>query len=95
MIVPGVLFEEFGFNYIGPVDGHHLPTLLTTIRNISQLEGPQFLHIITRKGKGYGPAEADPVKWHAVSKTLRSGDGQSINSETGAACQADLQPGVQ
>ncbi len=68
MIVPGVLFEEFGFNYIGPVDGHHLPTLLTTIRNISQLEGPQFLHIITRKGKGYGPAEEDPVKWHAVSK---------------------------
>ena len=68
MIVPGVLFEEFGFNYIGPVDGHHLPTLLTTIRNISQLQGPQFLHIITRKGKGYGPAEADPVKWHAVSK---------------------------
>ena len=68
MIVPGVLFEEFGFNYIGPVDGHHLPTLLATIRNISQLEGPQFLHIITRKGKGYGPAEEDPVKWHAVSK---------------------------
>ena len=68
MIVPGVLFEEFGFNYIGPVDGHNLPTLLATIRNISQLEGPQFLHVITRKGKGYGPAEEDPVKWHAVSK---------------------------
>ncbi|MCY4155718.1 MAG: 1-deoxy-D-xylulose-5-phosphate synthase, partial [Gammaproteobacteria bacterium] len=68
MIVPGALFEEFGFNYIGPVDGHHLPTLLATIRNISQLRGPQFLHIITRKGKGYGPAEEDPVKWHAVSK---------------------------
>jgi len=66
--VPGALFEEFGFNYIGPVDGHHLPTLLATIRNISQLRGPQFLHIITRKGKGYGPAEEDPVKWHAVSK---------------------------
>ncbi len=68
MFVPGVLFEEFGFNYIGPIDGHHLPTLLATIRNISQLKGPQFLHVITRKGKGYGPAEADPVKWHAVSK---------------------------
>ena len=68
LIVPGVLFEEFGFNYIGPIDGHHLPTLLTTIRNISRLEGPQFLHIITKKGKGYAPAEADPVKYHAVSK---------------------------
>lgn len=80
MIVPGVLFEEFGFNYIGPVDGHHLPTLLTTIRNISQLEGPQFLHIITRKGKGYGPAEEDPVKWHAVSKPF--------DPETGKAAAA-------
>jgi 1-deoxy-D-xylulose-5-phosphate synthase len=68
LIVPGTLFEELGFNYIGPIDGHHLPTLLETIRNINQLEGPQFLHIITRKGKGYAPAEADPVKYHAVSK---------------------------
>ncbi len=67
LIVPGVLFEEFGFNYIGPIDGHHLPTLLETIRNIRRLEGPQFLHVITRKGKGYAPAEADPVKYHAVS----------------------------
>ena len=80
MIVPGALFEEFGFNYIGPVDGHHLPTLLTTIRNISQLQGPQFLHIITRKGKGYGPAEEDPVKWHAVSKPF--------DPETGRAATA-------
>jgi 1-deoxy-D-xylulose-5-phosphate synthase len=68
LIVPGTLFEELGFNYIGPIDGHHLPTLLETIRNINQLEGPQFLHIITRKGKGYAPAEADPVKYHAVSR---------------------------
>ncbi len=68
LIVPGTLFEELGFNYIGPIDGHHLPTLLETIRNINHLEGPQFLHIITRKGKGYAPAEADPVKYHAVSK---------------------------
>ncbi len=68
LIVPGTLFEELGFNYIGPIDGHHLPTLLETIRNINKLEGPQFLHIITRKGKGYAPAEADPVKYHAVSK---------------------------
>ncbi len=66
-VVPGTLFEEFGFNYIGPIDGHHLPTLLATLRNIKELSGPQFLHIITRKGKGYGPAEADPVKYHGVS----------------------------
>ena len=68
LVVPGTLFEEFGFNYIGPIDGHHLPTLLDTIRNICQLKGPQLLHIITKKGKGYTPAEADPVKYHAVSK---------------------------
>ena len=67
LIVPGTLFEEFGFNYIGPVDGHDLPALLETIRNLKRLDGPQFLHIITRKGKGYGPAEADPVKYHAVT----------------------------
>ena len=84
MIVPGVLFEEFGFNYIGPVDGHHLPTLLATIRNISQLEGPQFLHIITRKGKGYGPAEEDPVKWHAVSKPFDPATGKAAASKPAA-----------
>ncbi|MBI4006086.1 MAG: 1-deoxy-D-xylulose-5-phosphate synthase [Gammaproteobacteria bacterium] len=67
LIVPGTLFEEFGFNYIGPVNGHDLPTLLTTIRNINELEGPQFLHIITKKGKGYAPAEEDPVKYHGVT----------------------------
>jgi 1-deoxy-D-xylulose-5-phosphate synthase len=67
LIVPGTLFEEFGFNYIGPVDGHHLPTLIETIRNLKSLDGPQFLHIITRKGKGYGPAEEDPIKYHGVT----------------------------
>ena len=67
LIVPGTLFEEFGFNYIGPIDGHDLPTLLETIRNLNRLDGPQFLHIITKKGKGYAPAEADPVKYHAVT----------------------------
>ncbi len=67
LIVPGTLFEEFGFNYIGPIDGHDLPTLLTTIRNIQELRGPQLLHIITRKGKGYAPAEDDPVKYHGVT----------------------------
>ncbi len=67
MIGQGTLFEELGFNYIGPVDGHDLPLLLETIRNLRDLPGPQFLHIITRKGKGYGPAEDDPVKYHAVT----------------------------
>lgn len=68
LVVPGTLFEELGFNYIGPIDGHHMPTLLETMKNIHELDGPQFLHVITRKGKGYAPAEADPVKYHAVSK---------------------------
>lgn len=67
LIVPGTLFEEFGFNYIGPVDGHDLPALIGTLRNITDLHGPQLLHIITKKGKGYAPAEADPVKYHGVS----------------------------
>lgn len=67
LIVPGTLFEEFGFNYIGPIDGHDLPALITTLRNIRELDGPQFLHVITQKGKGYGPAEADPVKYHGVT----------------------------
>lgn len=67
LIMPSTLFEEFGFNYIGPVDGHDLPKLLRTIHNIQELEGPQFLHIITRKGKGYPRAEDDPVKYHGVT----------------------------
>ena len=67
LIVPGTLFEEFGFNYIGPIDGHDLPALLSTLRNIKHLGGPQLLHVITKKGKGYAPAEADPVKYHGVT----------------------------
>ncbi len=67
LIIPGTLFEELGFNYIGPIDGHDLPTLLTTIGNVRQLSGPQLLHVITKKGKGYAPAEADPVKYHGVT----------------------------
>lgn len=67
LIVPGTLFEEFGFNYIGPVDGHDLPALLGTLRNVKALSGPQLLHVITKKGKGYRPAEDDPVKYHGVS----------------------------
>ena len=67
LIVPGTLFEEFGFNYIGPIDGHDLPALLSTLKNIRELRGPQLLHIITKKGKGYAPAESDPVKYHGVT----------------------------
>ncbi len=64
MVLPGTLFEELGLNYIGPVDGHDLNTLLTTLKNLRDLKGPQFLHVMTRKGKGYAPAEEDPIKWH-------------------------------
>ena len=67
LVVPGTLFEEFGFNYIGPIDGHDLSTLLATLKNLKKLKGPQFLHVITKKGKGYDLAEKDPVKYHGVS----------------------------
>jgi 1-deoxy-D-xylulose-5-phosphate synthase len=66
MMLPGTLFEELGFNYNGPIDGHDLPTLLSTLSNIKELKGPQFLHIVTRKGKGYEPAENDPIAYHGV-----------------------------
>jgi 1-deoxy-D-xylulose-5-phosphate synthase len=68
MVAPGTLFEEFGFNYIGPIDGHDLNALIPTLRNITSLSGPQFLHVVTRKGQGYKLAEADPVLYHGVSK---------------------------
>ena len=68
MVTPGTLFEEFGFNYIGPIDGHDLNVLLDTLGNIRQLDGPQFLHIVTQKGKGYAHAEQDCVLYHGVGK---------------------------
>ncbi len=68
MVVPSTLFEEFGFNYIGPIDGHDLDSLIPTLKNIKALPGPQFLHIVTTKGQGYKLAEADPVLYHGVSK---------------------------
>ena len=68
MMTPGTLFEEFGFNYIGPIDGHDIDTLVDTLSNIRQLQGPQFLHVVTQKGKGYSPAEDNPNKYHGVSK---------------------------
>ncbi|HDL8468193.1 1-deoxy-D-xylulose-5-phosphate synthase [Yersinia enterocolitica] len=68
MVVPSTLFEELGFNYIGPVDGHDVQALTQTLKNMRSLKGPQLLHIMTKKGKGYAPAEKDPIGWHAVPK---------------------------
>jgi len=68
MVTPGTLFEEFGFNYIGPIDGHDMDVLVTTLNNIRHLEGPQFLHVVTQKGKGYAHAEEDCVLYHGVGK---------------------------
>ncbi|HEY4372963.1 MAG TPA: 1-deoxy-D-xylulose-5-phosphate synthase [Burkholderiales bacterium] len=68
MVVPGTLFEEFGFNYIGPIDGHDLESLIPTLQNLKALKGPQFLHVVTRKGQGYKLAEADPVLYHGPGK---------------------------
>jgi 1-deoxy-D-xylulose-5-phosphate synthase len=64
MLLPGTIFEEMGFNYLGPIDGHDLPSLLRALRTARGLHGPQLLHVVTRKGKGYAPAEADPITWH-------------------------------
>ncbi len=72
MISPATLFEELGFNYIGPIDGHDLPLLVQTLRNMRDLDGPQFLHVKTCKGKGFLPAEADPIGYHAITKLEKS-----------------------
>src|SRR5450830_1092974 len=68
MLVPATMFEEFGFNYIGPIDGHDLESLIPTLQNIRHLKGPQFLHVVTKKGQGYKLAEADPVLYHGPGK---------------------------
>jgi 1-deoxy-D-xylulose-5-phosphate synthase len=68
MVLPGTLFEEFGFNYIGPIDGHDLDALVDTLTNVRALSGPQFLHVVTRKGYGYARAEEDPILYHGVTK---------------------------
>ncbi|KES18579.1 Deoxyxylulose-5-phosphate synthase [Gilliamella apicola SCGC AB-598-I20] len=68
LVTPAILFEELGFNYIGPVDGHDVETLVTTLKKVRQLKGPQLLHVITQKGKGYAPAEQNPTLWHGVPK---------------------------
>jgi 1-deoxy-D-xylulose-5-phosphate synthase len=72
MVIPGTMFEEFGFNYIGPIDGHDINVLLDTLSNIRKLEGPQFLHVVTQKGKGYDKAEEDCLLYHGVSKFDRT-----------------------
>jgi len=68
MVVPGTIFEEFGFNYVGPIDGHDLDSLIPTLENLKSLKGPQFLHVVTKKGMGYKLAEADPVNYHGPGK---------------------------
>ena len=68
LVVPATLFEQFGFNYIGPIDGHDLESLIPTLENIRHLSGPQFLHVVTKKGQGYAQAEADPVAYHGPGK---------------------------
>jgi 1-deoxy-D-xylulose-5-phosphate synthase len=68
MVLPGTLFEEFGFNYIGPIDGHDLDTLVKTLTNVRKLSGPQLLHVVTRKGHGYARAEDDPILYHGVTR---------------------------
>ena len=91
MFVPGTLFEELGFNYFGPVDGHDLPTLVQTLRNLRVLKGPRLLHVVTRKGKGYPPAEDEPVGYHGVGafdptcglKPAKSGGGPSYTQVFG------------
>ncbi|MCK6413528.1 MAG: 1-deoxy-D-xylulose-5-phosphate synthase [Azonexus sp.] len=82
MIAPGTLFEEFGFHYYGPIDGHDLDALIPTLENLKQIKGPKFLHVITKKGQGYKLAEADPILYHGVSKFsadegIASGSGKS------------------
>jgi len=68
MVVPGTIFEELGFNYIGPIDGHDVLAVVDTLKNMRKIKGPQILHVVTKKGKGYELAEKDPIKWHAVPK---------------------------
>ncbi len=75
MVVPGTIFEEFGFNYVGPIDGHDLDALIPTLENLRAKRGPQFLHVVTKKGYGYKPAEADPVRYHAASPKFNPDEG--------------------
>jgi 1-deoxy-D-xylulose-5-phosphate synthase len=88
MIVPATMFEEFGFNYIGPIDGHDLDSLIPTLQNIKNLKGPQFLHVVTKKGQGYKLAEADPILYHGPGKFNPA---EGIKPSTGVAKQTYTQ----
>jgi 1-deoxy-D-xylulose-5-phosphate synthase len=79
MLTPGTLFEELGLNYIGPIDGHDLDSLVPTLLNLKNLKGPQFLHVITKKGQGYKLAEVDPILYHGVSKFSRKSASPAAN----------------
>jgi 1-deoxy-D-xylulose-5-phosphate synthase len=83
MMIPGTLFEEMGFNYIGPIDGHNLDTLIATLGNLKQRKGPQFLHVVTKKGKGFEPAEQQPCKYHGVSPANSRSSGPSYTQVFG------------
>ncbi|PWD83911.1 1-deoxy-D-xylulose-5-phosphate synthase [Ignatzschineria cameli] len=84
-----IIFEEFGFQYFGPIDGHDLPTLIATLKNLKQKSGPRFLHITTKKGKGYAKAEAEPVKFHAVSAAKKAPQGVTSTDKAQSAKQAE------
>lgn len=84
MMIPGTLFEEMGFNYIGPIDGHDLDTLIATLGNLKKRKGPQFLHVVTTKGKGYEPAEQQPCKYHGVSPPNSKPSGPSYTKVFGS-----------
>jgi len=81
MVIPGTLFEEFGFNYIGPIDGHDLNALIDTLSNLKELRGPQFLHVATQKGFGYEPAEIDPNKFHGVGQFNMNDGAQPLKTK--------------
>ncbi|MDB2619427.1 1-deoxy-D-xylulose-5-phosphate synthase [Litoricolaceae bacterium] len=82
MVSPATLFEEIGFNYIGPIDGHDITGLVTTLQNMKDLSGPQFLHVVTQKGCGFVPAEDDPIKFHAIGKLKAKADSEATPKPT-------------
>ncbi len=90
MFVPGTLFEELGFNYIGPIDGHDLPTLLSTLGNLRLLNGPQFLHVVTKKGKGFACAESDPIGYHAVTPGFLNNSAVAKNTAKKAPTYSEI-----
>jgi 1-deoxy-D-xylulose-5-phosphate synthase len=89
MVAPGTLFEELGFNYYGPIDGHDLGALVPILQNLREQQGPRFLHVVTRKGKGYFPAEDDPGKYHGVGR-FDTSTGESPAAASAAPCYTDI-----